>query len=104
VVAVLDTDILLPVSVSSSVTVLDVAEDFLFPKKAAGNEDWSSACLGVIVVEEEVVFLLWAGGEVDFVWPNMVDCGVFVIVGDVDDIDDIEYVIFRNRYGLDLID
>jgi hypothetical protein len=59
VVAVLDTDILLSGSVSSSVAVIggtvDVAEDFLFPKKAAGNEDSRAACLGVIVVEEKLL-------------------------------------------------
>jgi hypothetical protein len=57
VVAVLDTDILLSVSVSSTGAVVALAEDFLFPKKAAGNEDSRSACLGVIGVAEEAVGL-----------------------------------------------
>jgi hypothetical protein len=61
VVAVLETDILLSVSVSVSsigaVMAVAVVEDFLLPKKAAGNEDLRSACLDVIVVEEEVVRL-----------------------------------------------
>jgi hypothetical protein len=55
VVAVLDTDILLSDSVSSTGAVMAVAEDFLFPKKAAGNEDSRAACLGVIVVEEKLL-------------------------------------------------
>jgi hypothetical protein len=57
VVAVLDMDILLSVSVSSTGAVVALAEDFLFPKKAAGNEDSRSACLGVIDVEELAVRL-----------------------------------------------
>jgi hypothetical protein len=63
VVAVLDTDILLPISLTASVdfssgAVMAVVEDFLFPKKAAGNEDSRSACLGVIDVEEAVGLVL----------------------------------------------
>jgi hypothetical protein len=73
VVAVLETDILR----SDSEVVGVLAEDFFLPKKAAGYEDSSSACLGVIVDEEEreeeLVFWVGDDGEVDFVWPNIVD-------------------------------
>jgi hypothetical protein len=71
VVAVLETDILR----SESETVGVVVEDFL-PKKAAGYEDSRSACLGVIVGEEEwEEGLVGDDGEVDFVWPNIIACG-----------------------------
>jgi hypothetical protein len=57
VVAVLDTDILLSGSASS--TGAAMVADFLLPKKAAGNEDSRSACLGVMEPFEEAVGLVF---------------------------------------------
>jgi hypothetical protein len=74
VVAVLETDILRS---ESEVVGVMVVVDFFLPKKAAGYEDSSSACLNVIVEEEDKGLLDWVGddGEVDFDWPNIIACG-----------------------------
>jgi hypothetical protein len=66
VVAVLETDILRS---ESEVVGVMIEVDFFLPKKAAGYEDSISACLGVIVEEEDkgLVDRVGDDGEVDLV-------------------------------------